>query len=251
MNLIGRPERRGNGGADLKHISTAVSTAQPLWRTVEVVGDGDRSLELKVQRRGWGDLVSAGGCFRLYDFEIPNDAWRVYHVLTRAPRFGKDGNPIFATDLTLRLDSGCDTSVKFGDRQCDCAEQLRMAIQRIAQVGNGLVVHIPHHEGRGHGLPFKLATFLLQERGFDTVEAARALAPDRVADRRTYHGCAAILKFFNITASTAIRVLTNNPEKLRALEVNGFNITRERHVAPITKLTARHILAKRQLGHLS
>jgi GTP cyclohydrolase II len=141
----------------------------------------------------------------------------------------------------------------FGDLTCECRDQLNRAIELICGIGEGIIVNIPFQDGRGMGLPFKLATLTLQDLlGVNTVESASMLALDSVIDVRTYAGVVGILKFFQIPTSCKIDLATNNPEKLRVFVENGYTIG-ERHYISVepTRLTEHHLNAKHDhLGHI-
>lgn len=205
-----------------------------------------------VQRRGCGDIRMPHG-FVLFDFAV-NDEWERYEVivnsriddLTHIPLFNGTG-PLF-----VRIDSGCATGQVFHDESCECREQLHLALDLMAENGDGLIVRIPAQDGRGMGLDFKLATLTLQySYGLDTVQAARLLSEDGVIDRRTYSGVICILKFFQVPMSRGIALATNNPCKAKIFAENGYAIRRNICVKiPETPETKRHLDAKkRYLGH--
>jgi GTP cyclohydrolase II len=103
-----------------------------------------------------------------------------------------------AEDLLLRIDSGCETGQLFGDRTCECHQQLDLCMQKIMRRGHGLIINIPFQDGRGMGLPFKLATLQLQlDPGVHTVDSFAMLDPDGRRDIRNYAGVIAILKFLD------------------------------------------------------
>jgi len=164
-------------------------------------------------------------------------------------------NPIFSQEdgLVLRTDSGCETGQLFGDLTCECCEQLKLAMQKIAEVGEGMIINIPRQDGRGMGLTFKLATLWIQnELKVHTVESVGLLAPDGVIDIRTYSGVICILKFFGVLPSCTINLATNNPNKLSVFEENGYTMSKD--LVPITiepnKHTAHHLEAKeKHLNH--
>lgn len=118
----------------------------------------------------------------------------------------------------VRIHSACATGDLFGSLRCDCGEQLEKSIQLIEQEGFGAVIYL-QQEGRGIGLINKIKAYKLQEQGMDTVDANLHLgfAPDE----RKYTAAAEILKAINMIN---IRLLTNNPEKVKGLEDNGIKI---------------------------
>jgi 3,4-dihydroxy 2-butanone 4-phosphate synthase/GTP cyclohydrolase II len=119
----------------------------------------------------------------------------------------------------IRMHSECLTGDVFGSRRCDCGRQLRLALERIADVGVGAVVYLRGHEGRGIGLLEKLRAYELQDSGLDTVEANLQLG--HPADRRDYGIGMQILADLGITR---LRLLTNNPSKRAGLEGYGLEV---------------------------
>jgi GTP cyclohydrolase II len=119
----------------------------------------------------------------------------------------------------LRIHSQCLTGELFSSLRCDCADQLDIAMRKIAKEGRGLVIY-EHQEGRGIGLIAKLRAYALQDAGLDTVDAnlALGLAPDS----RDFTLPAAILKELGIRR---VRLLSNNPLKSRALQGAGIEVT--------------------------
>jgi 3,4-dihydroxy 2-butanone 4-phosphate synthase/GTP cyclohydrolase II len=118
----------------------------------------------------------------------------------------------------VRLHSECLTGDVFGSLRCDCGAQLEESQRRISAQGHGAVVYL-RQEGRGIGLEAKLAAYELQDDGLDTVDANRALGfPD---DGRTYREAAWILRSWGWDE---IRLLTNNPDKVRGLEEAGIRV---------------------------
>ncbi len=147
----------------------------------------------------------------------------------------------------VRMHSECVTGDVFGSRRCDCGEQLRLAMERIAEEGRGVIVYLRRHEGRGIGLVHKLRAYALQEQGLDTVEANLHLGFP--PDPRDYGIGAQILVDLGLTK---LRLLTNNPAKRAGLQ--GFDLEIVERVPLITKPREenRRYLATKQekLGHL-
>jgi 3,4-dihydroxy 2-butanone 4-phosphate synthase/GTP cyclohydrolase II len=123
------------------------------------------------------------------------------------------------TDGTLvRVHSECLTGEAFGSLKCECGPQLDAALETIARDG-GVVVYLRGHEGRGIGLVNKLRAYRLQEQGMDTLDANLALGLP--ADSRDYGAAVGILRDLGLSS---VRLLSNNPEKMRQLTQHGMNV---------------------------
>ena len=150
--------------------------------------------------------------------------------------------------LLTRVHSACVTGDALGSLRCECGPQLRLAMRRIAAEGRGALLYAPDHEGRGIGLLAKLKAYELQDLGHDTVEANRELGLP--VDGRDYREAVRALAQAGVKG---VRLLTNNPDKTRALEEGGIAVE---EVVPLQ--TAPHarnhgyLETKRQrLGHLA
>jgi 3,4-dihydroxy 2-butanone 4-phosphate synthase/GTP cyclohydrolase II len=119
----------------------------------------------------------------------------------------------------VRVHSACLTGELFGSLRCDCGPQLDAALARIGEEGRGALVYL-HQEGRGIGLEAKLAAYGLQDQGLDTHDANLALGYP--ADARDYRQAVEALRLFGLDE---LRLLTNNPEKVRALEAGGIRVS--------------------------
>lgn len=146
----------------------------------------------------------------------------------------------------VRLHSECLTGDVFGSLKCDCGPQLKEALRLIAEAGGGILLYL-RQEGRGIGLANKLRAYALQDRGLDTVEANQRLG--FADDERTYGEAAAILLALG---ASAVRLLTNNPAKVAALEAAGIAVTeRVAHHMPANPHNAEYLAVKRRKsGHL-
>jgi 3,4-dihydroxy 2-butanone 4-phosphate synthase / GTP cyclohydrolase II len=127
-------------------------------------------------------------------------------------------DPLRAVPL-VRVHSECLTGEVLASSKCECGPQLDASLAAIARRG-GVVVYMRGHEGRGIGLVDKLRAYRLQEDGFDTVDANTALGLP--VDGRDYGAAAAILRDLGVNR---IRLLTNNPDKIRQLERHGVRVT--------------------------
>ena len=124
-----------------------------------------------------------------------------------------DGQAVLA-----RVHSECLTGDGLFSQRCDCGAQLETALKTIAAEGRGMLLYL-RQEGRGIGLVNKIRAYNLQDQGADTVEANEQLGFP--ADLRSYDSCKAVLHHFGITR---LRLMTNNPGKVRALEKSGIQV---------------------------
>ncbi|NYG56041.1 bifunctional 3,4-dihydroxy-2-butanone-4-phosphate synthase/GTP cyclohydrolase II [Nocardioides perillae] len=148
--------------------------------------------------------------------------------------------------VLTRVHSECLTGDVFGSHRCDCGPQLQEAMDRIVAEGRGVVVYLRGHEGRGIGLVAKLQAYQLQDGGRDTVDANLDLGLP--ADARHYGTATQVLRDLGVTS---VRLLTNNPEKVRSLEDFGITVTER---VPLTLHPNDHnlayLLTKRdRMGH--
>ena len=146
----------------------------------------------------------------------------------------------------IRIHSQCLTGDVFGSIKCDCGEQLHSAMRLIEEAGQGAIVY-QMQEGRGIGIINKISAYALQDAGADTVEANERLG--FAVDARSYEQCAEILFDMGLCK---VRVMSNNPDKLRALEDAGLSVVERVPLEVETKDPAAHYLRvkKEKLGHL-
>jgi GTP cyclohydrolase II len=156
------------------------------------------------------------------------------------------GNPDPKQPLRVRVHSACATGDIFGSRRCDCGDQLRLAIERIDQLGGGCVIYLDQ-EGRGLGLANKLRAYNLQDLGLDTVDANTALGYHE--DERDY---AAAGRMITELGWRKIVLLTNNPLKIDALKEAGLEVSgRIPVLAPVNAENRRYLETKaHRAGHL-
>lgn len=150
------------------------------------------------------------------------------------------------TPTLVRIHSQCLTGDVFGSTKCDCGPQLHKTMQMIQQEGRGAIVY-QQQEGRGIGIINKIRAYALQDEGADTVEANEQLG--LAVDLREYRQCAEILFDLGLCK---VRVISNNPLKLQALEEAGLQIV-ERvsiQVEPTEKAEGYLRTKKEKLGHL-
>lgn len=154
------------------------------------------------------------------------------------------GEPDRSKPVLVRLHSECFTGDLLGSLRCDCGEQLRGAIAEIARNGAGILLYLAQ-EGRGIGLVNKLRAYNLQDAGFDTFDANEQLGFD--ADERVYLPAAEMLRQIGYSR---VRLMTNNPDKVRALERCGIEVTeRVPHVFPANLHNERYLQTKARHGH--
>lgn len=156
------------------------------------------------------------------------------------------GNPLPHDPVLVRLHSECFTGDLLGSLKCDCGSQLRGAVDAIAKAGSGIILYLAQ-EGRGIGLINKLRAYRLQDQGFDTITANERLGFE--ADERQY-GLAA--KMLSMLGYGKVRLLTNNPEKVRLLTQAGISvIERVPHAFPASAHNRQYLRTKAEkAGHL-
>jgi 3,4-dihydroxy 2-butanone 4-phosphate synthase/GTP cyclohydrolase II len=146
----------------------------------------------------------------------------------------------------VRIHSQCLTGDVFHSTKCDCGPQLQRAMELIGRAGRGAIVY-QHQEGRGIGIINKIRAYALQDEGADTIEANERLGLE--VDLREYGQCVEILRDLGLRR---VRVLSNNPDKLKAMRDGGLEIEER---VPIefrpSKNTLKYLKTKKlQMGHL-
>ncbi len=200
---------------------------------------------LSITKVADADFPTRWGQFRILGFEgitQPGDPTRRAIEGAVALVMGD----IHAAPPIVRIHSQCLTGDVFHSLRCDCHDQLHLALRRIADEGAGIVLY-EQQEGRGIGLMAKLRAYELQDKGMDTVEANHELGFP--TDLRHFELPAAILQHLGIPA---VRLMTNNPEKVAALEDAGIRvIERLSATIPSEPTFERYLETKREkLGHL-
>jgi GTP cyclohydrolase II len=183
-------------------------------------------------------LPTRHGLFTIYGFK-GDSAQEEAVALVRGDLKGKIA-PL------VRVHSQCLTGDVLASLRCDCRAQLELSLKEIGRAPSGVLIYLPQ-EGRGIGLMNKLRAYQLQDGGMDTVEANEKLG--FAADSRDYDFCANILKQFG---ATRIRLLSNNPEKVRQLEKAGIRVVERVACQPRISKTSRAYLKtkKSKMGHL-
>lgn len=154
------------------------------------------------------------------------------------------GQPDLGRPVPVRLHSACLTGDLLGSLRCDCGDQLRIGVERLAETG-GVLLYLSQ-EGRGTGLANKLRAYRLQDAGLDTIDADRCLGFS--ADERDFGPAVTMLKQLGISR---IQLLTNNPHKIDVMRRGGLDVVdRVALLAPVNPRNARYVQTKQQrAGH--
>jgi len=201
-----------------------------------------------VKKVAEADFPTRWGHFRILGFEGDTHADRP----GCAPGCETEGlvalvmGDIHAAPPLVRIHSQCLTGDVFHSLRCDCRLQLELALKKITEAGAGILLY-EQQEGRGIGLMAKLKAYELQDHGRDTVEANEELG--FAADCRAYELPAAVLKLLGVSA---VRLITNNPEKVAALETAGIRVA-ERVSAEVEPHESfeRYLRTKQEkMGHI-
>jgi 3,4-dihydroxy 2-butanone 4-phosphate synthase/GTP cyclohydrolase II len=193
---------------------------------------------LTVERVATANLPTEFGDFKISGYRSLNSA-EEFVVL-----FKGELNPDVPT--LVRIHSQCLTGDVFSSAKCDCGPQLKLAMAMIEAEGNGAIVY-QQQEGRGIGILNKIRAYALQDEGADTVEANEKLG--FVIDARNYQQCAEILFDLGLCQ---VRLMSNNPDKIHALEAAGLKVVERVPLEVETPESAAHYLRikKEKLGHI-
>lgn len=210
----------------------------PLITVADIVRYRRRSEKL-VERLSQARLPTVYGDFTAFVYESKLDGMQ-HMALVKGEVRGK-------SNILVRVHSECLTGDVFDSQRCDCGSQLACAMNKIAQEGQGVMIYLRGHEGRGIGLGHKLRAYQLQDQGRDTVEANLELGFP--VDSREYGIGAQIL--VDIGLST-IRLMTNNPAKYSGLSGYDLSIVERVPLPPFpTEENHRYLQAKKEkMGHL-
>ncbi|OIK15623.1 GTP cyclohydrolase [Bacillus sp. MUM 116] len=153
----------------------------------------------------------------------------------------------YADDAIIRLHSICHTGDIFGSKRCDCGFQLKQSMKMIVDHGNGALFYLANHEGRGIGLFSKAMAYILQENGYDTVDANQALG--FVDDSRNYSDAIQVLKALR---KKPVTLITNNPKKLNALKNAGLPVSERKPLwGDVSEFNEKYLETKiNRSGHI-
>lgn len=151
-------------------------------------------------------------------------------------------------DALIRMHSICHTGDIFGSKRCDCGYQLKQSMKMIAEHGTGALFYLANHEGRGIGLFSKAMAYILQENGYDTVEANEGLG--FADDSRNYDDAIEVLKSLR---AKPVTLITNNPKKLKALKAAGAPVSGRTPLwGDISEFNEKYLQTKvKKSGHLA
>ncbi|MGF9853530.1 GTP cyclohydrolase II [Bacillus paramobilis] len=157
------------------------------------------------------------------------------------------GDFSYGDDAIIRMHSICHTGDIFGSKRCDCGYQLKQSMKMIVEHGTGALFYLANHEGRGIGLFSKAMAYILQENGYDTVDANESLG--FVDDSRNYGDAIQVLKALR---SEPVTLMTNNPKKLEALKNAGLKVSgRQPLWGDISKFNENYLQTKiKRSGHI-
>ena len=184
----------------------------------------------------WAELPLQGANWKISTYISPTGA---EHAILK---FGENLNQ----QPLVRIHSECLTGDVFGSKRCDCGSQLEEAMRLIEESGNGYIIYLRDHEGRGIGLAEKIRAYVLQDSGQDTVQANLSIG--QPIDDRTYEDAVSVLHLLKITSLT---LLTNNPEKIAAIKGSGISVTPAALEVIANKHNQKYLETKRdKLNHV-
>jgi 3,4-dihydroxy 2-butanone 4-phosphate synthase/GTP cyclohydrolase II len=192
----------------------------------------------RIQRTTGARIPTTVGTFQLYHYIDQKDC-KEHLALVMGDVRGRE-------PVMVRVHSECFTGDVLGSRRCDCGEQLQRAMRMVAELGRGVIVYL-RQEGRGIGLAEKLKAYNLQDQGYDTVDANLMLGHQ--ADAREYSAAALILGDLDVGA---VRLLTNNPDKIARLCDLGVKVVERVPLnSTVTPDNAAYLVTKvRRMQHL-
>jgi GTP cyclohydrolase II len=206
------------------------------FETVRKIADADFPTR-------WGHFRILGFEGRIANPEACNDAIPAVRIESAVALVMGD---IHSAPPVVRIHSQCLTGDVFHSLRCDCRQQLELALATIADTGAGILLY-ENQEGRGIGLMAKLQAYELQDQGLDTIEANLELGYK--ADCRQYELPAEVLKLLGVES---VRLMTNNPDKVEALELVGIKVVERLSAEVPSEPTFERYLKTKQekMGHL-
>jgi 3,4-dihydroxy 2-butanone 4-phosphate synthase/GTP cyclohydrolase II len=202
------------------------------------------SIEEIIENSPKGEIKKAANSFTWAKLPMGEKDWQIttYRSQNGADHAVLSFGKITGENLLTRIHSECLTGDVFGSSRCDCGAQLSQSIDQIERAGAGLIIYLKDHEGRGIGLAEKVKAYALQDSGLDTVAANLSLG--HLADERNYIDAVAIIKSLGINT---IKLLTNNPAKMQALDQAGIKYTRIELITTPTAHNLAYLNSKAQL----
>lgn len=194
--------------------------------------------ELCIQVVAIADFPSEFGSFQIVGF-VNNKEGEEDHCAIIKGELGDGEN------ILCRIHSECLTGDALGSRRCDCGPQLRLALKKIEEAGQGIIIYL-RQEGRGIGLTNKLRAYALQDLGSDTYDANVLLGFH--PEERDYEIAARMMKAIGVKS---VRLMTNNPEKVKSIEAHGIPVTeRVSHELPVHEDNVGYLKTKKiRFGH--
>nr|WP_064569849.1 bifunctional 3,4-dihydroxy-2-butanone-4-phosphate synthase/GTP cyclohydrolase II [Gordonia sp. LAM0048] len=236
--VVSPDRRRMANGAELRKLARRHDL--PVVSIAELITHRLRT-ETLVERLSSARIPTRYGTFTCHAFRSGLDG-RVHLAYVMEPSGTPCAQPVIA-----RVHSECFTGDVFGSTRCDCGAQLDESLRLVGQAGEGVVVYLRGHEGRGIGLVHKLEAYALQDAGLDTVDANLALGLP--VDAREYGVAAQILRALDMTR---VRLITNNPDKRDRLSELGIDVVEL--VGTRSHVTADNLAyletKRRRMGHL-
>lgn len=202
----------------------------------------------------YGETVEFKWYCQLNCKEVTEDFERIFNKLSSVNLAEFQQSSVLAygdfeynDDAIIRMHSICHTGDIFGSRRCDCGFQLKQSMKMIVEHGTGALFYLANHEGRGIGLFSKAMAYILQENGYDTVEANQSLG--FVDDSRNYSDAIQVLK---VLRSKPVTLITNNPKKLEALKNSGLPVSgREPLWGDVSEYNEKYLKTKiNRSGHI-
>ncbi|MEM9027869.1 MAG: GTP cyclohydrolase II [Pseudomonadota bacterium] len=223
MSASQRPSPAGasSGSSTVERFEARIRNGSPSVSVLPGLTTRDR--ELDVRGEGMFDEIAqtvlpvefrgTEVMFEAHAFEDDSSSYQAMALVHRGENAASEVAPL------VRVHSGCVTGDVFHSLRCDCYAQLQLAIERVLTSELGIIIYLPHHEGRGIGLVKKLQAYAEQDRGLDTVDANVAVGAP--IDARDYKLPAKILKYLGFER---IRLMTNNPVKVSKLTEHGIEV---------------------------